>query len=74
MAHARRTAVVEHRWAGDTLFVWCNEDAATTWDYRFGADKTTPELSYLVADRIDVSVPGGVGFRYLGRWWPNLED
>lgn len=63
-------AVIEHRWGGDTLFVWCAEQSPATWSYEMGADKTSPVPAWLLADRVDVSVPAGIGFRYVGRWWP----
>ena len=62
--------VIEHWWRGDTLVVWCSEYAPNPWDRDGTFEKTTPENPWFAADRVDVAIPDGLQFRYVGRMWP----
>ena len=56
-------AVLDHMWSGDTLRVWCSEYEPWHW---YEMNKDSPAEPWFVAKRIEVALPPGVGFRYLG--------
>ena len=62
-------AVVEYRWSSDTLQVWCGLRSPFSWENVADLEKTTPKDLWFVPKRVDVSVPDGVQFRYLERWF-----
>lgn len=64
-----RLAVLDFRWAGDTLQVWCGYNQPRFWEPGSGTEKTSYPEPWFMPGRVDVKLPAEVGIRYLGRWF-----
>ncbi len=64
-----RLAVLDYRWNGDTLQVWCGYHQPRSWEPGAGSEKTSYPEPWFMPGRVDVKLPAGVGVRYLGRWF-----
>lgn len=62
-------AVVDHRWRGDTLQVWCGFMTPQFWGPGRPLDKTSYPPPWFMPERIDVQLPAGAVIRYVGRWF-----
>jgi hypothetical protein len=62
-------AVLSHEWRGDTLSVWCGKMALYYATRGEAQEADSPKPTWVAPERVDVSLPPGVGFRYLGRWY-----
>jgi hypothetical protein len=62
-------AVVDYRWRGDTLQVWCGYSRPWSWKSDFSPEKTSYPNPWFMAKRVNVTLPEGATVRYLGRWF-----